>query len=803
MRTGRYLFILLFFFLNSSLQAQTSFDSLLVQADSGERDLKNRSMELKGNVQIIFKGQHLSADKATIYQDRKEFEAEGHVLLVTPKATLGGDKIRMNYETSQGTVYTGFIQAGQVIFEGAIIERKGEDQYATTQSHYTSCTTCPAAWSFSGQSIDAKIGGYAFIKNSLLNVGTVPVLWLPYLVVPLKSDRQTGLLTPSVESSKKGGVSISQPFFWAISPSQDATFTLQTYATRGLKTLANYRYILNRDSYGELDTAFIRDSYFGHTRRYTTYLSEAERVNRWFLRYRHYWVLPNDWIQRASINNASDLQYPNDFQFETFNLGDPAMETRMSLTKNSEDLHFSIDNSYYINLIKGHPMGSNRDSVHRLPEITLASTRKTIGETGFLYNYELRYTNFARNDFAYDDLTVGPDKDGKPIRQVSYKCANGNTSGDPKWEYDPSCTQTRDGEFNVGHDLIRSGQRLIMEPTISRPVQLGHYFNLTPKLSYRESHYSFGIQDISDLTRRFLRSEVKLQTSFSRIFGDQNDPRAIRYKHEIQPEIISTAVPWLDQPHNHPFLGFTAQSEVPFYSREAASDADLFGDHGIQFDYDDRLYDRNLITYRMTNKIMKKSWTTDKIASYDRLLTWRLSQTYDVYEARRGPNRQPWSDVESILSVRLANFNTYAKINFLPYQKLSNTSAHMTFNDDSGNYLKLGLTRNYSTGNNGTIDVTQRVEDYLVQIGTTTKYLNFAGRLIYNNNDFLAKKDGRVKAFTYAMIFRPPGNCWNISYIHHFATSTKDIIDKINFEFLFDGKPSGESPTKTLETYGF
>lgn len=786
--------------------SQTTFDGILVQADSGERNLQNRSFELSGNIQIIFKDQHLSADRAIIYQDRKEIEAEGQVLFVTPRATLGGNKIIINYETGLGTVFSGFIQSGQVIFEGAIIEKKGENEYSTIKSEYTSCTTCPAAWSFSGQSIDAEIGGYALIKNSFLHFGTVPVLWLPYLIVPLKNERQTGLLTPSMEYSKRWGLSVAQPFFWAISKSQDATFTLQG-STRGTKLLTNYRYVLDQNSSGELDAGFIRDSYFGHSRRYSDFYPEASRVNRWFLRYRHYFELPEDWIQRTEVNNVSDLQYANDFPLETHGLGDPAgepaMETRLSLTKNTENRHFSIDSSYYINLLKPNPMANNRDSVHRLPEIRLISTKTPIGETGLLYNYELRYTNFLRNDFAYDDISAGTDSDGKYKRQVTYQCADGRTGNDPKWEYDPTCKPVRDGEFNAGKDLIRSGQRIIFEPSLTRPFKLGEFFNLTPKIALREAHYRFGIEDLTNLTRQFVRTEVKLQTSFSRIFGDLDNPYSQRFKHEIQPEIISTAVPWLDQPQ-HPFWGYSNSSEIPFFSREAASSSDLYGDNGIQFDYDDRLFDRNLITYRLTNKITRKNWSENQAATYDRLLTWRISQTYDVYEAQSGPEARPWSDIESILSINLSHFNTYTKINFFPYQRLSDTSAHATINDDRGNYLKVGLTRRYQVKPTGLIDVQDRTEDYLMQIGTTAKYVNLAGRLIYDGNDTMAAQNGtRIKALTYAAIFRPPGNCWGIHFLQHTNVATRNTTYKLQFDFLFDGKLSTQSPTKLLETYGF
>ena len=784
--------------------SQNTFDGLIIRADSGERNLESKSMELNGNIQIIFKGQHLSADKAIIYQNRKEFIAEGHVLLVTPKATLGGTKLTMNYETNDATVYSGFIQSGQVIFEGSIIEKKGEDQYLTTDSQYTSCTTCPAAWSFSGQTIEAQIGGYALIKNSILRFGTVPVFWLPYLIVPLKSERQTGLLTPIITFSQKGRFSISQPFFWAISDNQDATFTFQNFETRGLKVLSNYRYALSEESSGEFDFSFIRDNAFGHSNRYTNFLPETNKVNRWYMHYSHYWKLPNDWIQRTNVNNLSDLQYPNDFRFETPLSGDPAMETRISLTKNTYDRHFSVDNSYYINTLKGHPTSNNRDSVHRLPEINLSSTRKPIGETGFLINYDLKYTHFARNDFAYDDLdTLGTGSN--QYRHVRYQCSDGSsTGGNKEWENNPHCEPKRDGKFNPGSDLIRSGQRLIFEPSLTRPMQLGTLFNFVPKVSFRESHYSFGIDGVPDLSRRFLRTEFKLQTSFSRIFGNLDDPKSDRYKHEFQPEIITTAIPWLNQP-DHPFWGFGQNSEVPFYSRETVSDSDLFGDNGIQFDYNDRLFDRNLITYRFTNKIIRKTSAENQPANYDRLVTWRLSQTYDVHEAQRGMDRQPWSDIESILSIRLAHFNTYTKINFFPYQKLSNTTSSVTLNDDNGNYIKLGLERNYTPNLDGRVDVKERIEDYMLQLGTTARNVNFVGRVVYNGNDFTAERDKtRIKSLTSAVIIRPPGNCWGFQFVQsHDISREKDDFFEFQLDFLFDGKTSTKSPIELLKKFGF
>lgn len=797
--------VFLSFILSETLYAQTTFDGMSIQAQSGERDLKNRSLELKGNVQIIFKGQHLKCDHAIIYQETKTFVAEGNVLFVTPKMNLGGRKIEMNYETNQGTIYSGFVQSGQMVLEGDVIEKTGEDQFLAYQSQFTSCTTCPPAWSFKGQTVEAEMGGYALIKNSFFRIGTVPILWLPYLIIPLKSDRQTGLLTPTLKFKKEGlsQPSLSIPFFWAISKSQDATITVQDYSDRGLKSLVNYRYFIDKNSYGEMDSAYMSDRVYGQSDRHTNYFKEKSKINRWFLNYKHYWTLPNDWIQRTQINSASDLNYYNDFPSETPNIkGEPATETSVSLTKNTYDYHFSIDNSYYTSLLRGNPNGGNQDSVHRLPEISFSTSRRPIGDSGFFYNYDIKYAYFARNDFAYDDITNKTNPlTGETNRQVTHECNSTNNS--LNWDFDSSCKPTRDGEFNAGTDLIRSGQRFILEPTITRPIQLGKFFNLIPKFSYRESHYNFGIENVSNLSRRYLRSEFKLQTSFSRIFGDLNAVNSERIKHEIEPEIIATSVPWIQQPSNHPFLGFNNSTEIPFYSRETLSDSDLDGDFGAQFDYNDRLFDRNIITYRITNKLTKKSVNSKNIATYTRFLTWRLSQTYDVYESRQPGDRQPWSDLESTLSIRLSHFNTYTKINFYPYQKLSDTSSHITFNNDMGDYIRFGLTRKYNTENKG-FDIDKRTEDYLLQIGTTMRYINFAGRVIYNGNDITAKEDKtRIKDITYAVIFKPPGNCWGINFKFHKEKGTPDIDSEITFDFLYDGKSGLQSPAKLLSQYNF
>lgn len=84
------------------------------------------------------------------------------------------------------------------------------------------------------------------------------------------------------------------------------------------------------------------------------------------------------------------------------------------------------------------------------------------------------------------------------------------------------------------------------------------------------------------------------------------------------------------------------------------------------------------------------------------------------------------------------------------------------------------------------------------------RYVNFAGRIIYNGNDTSAAKDRtRIKDITFAVIMRPPGNCWGISFVHHQEIGKPDQTYRFTFDFLFDGNSRLQTPSKLLSSYNF
>lgn len=779
----------------------TKIQGMIINADDFLQDRENDMIELKGKVQIIYQNEHLSCDSATINLRSKIIDAKGDVLVVTQQADIGGTRILLDYEADTGIIYNGYVRSGTVLFEGDVIHKTSHTDFLANNAKYTTCTTCPEAWSFNGKSIRAELGGYAYIKNSLLNVGGIPVFWMPYLIVPLKSDRQTGLLTPEFESSDSGGLTISQSLFWAIDRSQDATLTLKNYELRGPKSLLNYRYVLSEHSAGELNTSLLADKAFADESRINSFRNSAEEndvINRWFLKYNHYYELPDDLVHRVQLNSASDLQYPKDFPLETLNHGDSAMENRISLTKNTEKQHFSVDSSYYVNLLQSNPLANNEDAVHRLPEFHYALAESKIADSPFLFSFDGYYTNFTRAGLSYDNLSAaysatGPNDIHLAAGGASAKCLTS------EWEKFDECKKYLDGTFDPGQDLIRSGQRVDLTPTIYYPIQFGPYLDILPKIAYRETFYAFDLPSNVNSTanKRQLRTDLSLKTYFNKVYGDLSDNSGSRIKHEVVPEVSFTSVPWLYQ-SKHPFFGSANPDDAFFSNQENISDADINSPYGLQFDYSDRTYNRKKVTLSIANKFTKKEWT-DGYPQYLQFLFWKVSQSFDAYLAERN-SEQPLSDILSDLIIKLDNLQVYQRANYFPYHYVTNTSTRVRLNNPGGEFVQVAHLLSYNITPSASVDKSTRTEDVTVSGKKIYRNVEFVGKFTYDLNPL--NDSSRLKSFGYGAQVKLPGDCWYLNVIQYRPTGG-DINSTINFSFVWDGQPKSTIPENILDPYGF
>ncbi|MFZ4404848.1 MAG: LPS assembly protein LptD, partial [Pseudobdellovibrionaceae bacterium] len=549
--------------------------------------------------------------------------------------------------------------------------------------------------------------------------------------------------------------------------------------------------------------------------------------NRWFLHYDHVHLLPEGYTHRAKLNLASDLQYAKDFPLEAQNNGDSAMENRMSVTKNGYDYHFSADSSFYINMLKSDPLASRDDSVHRLPELRFATVPKPLLNTGLQYSVDFDYTNFTRSSASYDSLvqrtnldtgktlnfdqSSGSTSGGPYYRYPRSNCSktlkNGTSILDPQYDSKPNCTLDPDNDYNADKDLIRTGQRLELIPSLYKSFVVADGVDLTSKVSYRESHYIFNIGDEKYNVRRYVRLENSGSGYFSQVYGNRDNPKASLYKHEIIPQITYTAIPWLAQ-KKHPFFGYGQQSESPYYSSSNLSDADLGNDFSIQFDYNDRIYDRELVTFSVTQNLIYKQWSDNK-STYSPLASLKISQSYDAYQDKLDTkDKQPWSNLGIEISASIDRYAAASSFNYFPYQNVTNVSSRIRVNGDGGLFGQLGLIKQYSITPGQPVAGGVSTEDYTFLGGFRSRPVNFLGKVVYDNirpkktPDESLTPIEKIKSWSYIAQIKPPGDCWVITFTQLQMIGGESTF-KINLEFTWDGVKKASIASNALDVIGF
>ena len=90
--------------------------------------------------------------------------------------------------------------------------------------------------------LDVDVKGTGIAKGPVFYVEDVPVFYFPVVPFPVKRERQTGFLLPTVGYSSLYGPKVKTGFYWAMSKDMDSTLYLDYLGDRGFKEGLEYRY---------------------------------------------------------------------------------------------------------------------------------------------------------------------------------------------------------------------------------------------------------------------------------------------------------------------------------------------------------------------------------------------------------------------------------------------------------------------------------------------------------------------------------------------------------------------------------
>lgn len=543
----------------------------------------------EGDVIITGGRTRLEADYVEFSNATKDAMATGHVFLVTGQDTVTCDAIRINLATETGTIYKGvvFLQENNFYIQGDQIRKTGEATYTADKASITSCSGPSPDWRLSGRDIQVTVEGFGVARHATLWAKTVPAAYTPYLLFPVKTQRQTGLLYPMLNISSRKGFEYEQPLFFALSRNTDATLYVDHMTERGTKLGGEFRYLFGNGSRGAIMADYLDDREIDDGTAATSdysYEGTPQRTNedRYWIRMKHDQYLPADWKLTLDIDYVSDADYLHEFKKgasgftstrsyfeETFgrsldDYDETVRENSANLNKTWESYSLNLGLNWYDD-VTARTQDQLETTLQELPALTFASSRQPLFDSPVYADLDSDYRYFYRKDTT-DDL----------------------------------------GE----------GHRADIHPRFYLPVKVGRYLSMEPSAGIRQTvWYSDNAQDsdpgIDMYHRELYDLNFEMSSRLSRVFNTSNG-FAEKIQHEIIPKLEYGYIPDDDQ------------DELP------------------DFDFVDRIDKKRMLTWSLTNRFTaRKTIVTPGETDTDppkatpsyREFAWiKLSQSYDFLD---------------------------------------------------------------------------------------------------------------------------------------------------------------------------
>lgn len=509
--------------------------------------IKSDTQEVKSDELHIYRGNfdfqqgdtRIYADNADYYVKQNRLLLTGNVSIAQGEGEISADRVDFNTSTKIGVFYhaAGIAsvkppkqqvrpggpapppasnQPTDVYFFGDTIEKIGPRKYRITNGGFTTCVQPTPRWDLHADTVVLNVDHYTILKNAVLTVKGVPMLYLPIMYYPTKKeDRATGFLLPTYGTSTLRGQQIHNAFFWAIDRSQDATLEHEWYSKVGQGVAGEYRYNFGGGDDGSLATHFLNQ----HATTYeledgTTQPVSASRS--YDLRGGMNQALPGGFRARASVDYFSSLitnQTYNsnvyDASTNTRNFGGNVAGTIAGYTVNAT----ATRNEYFTDANNSSVLGAG-------PQVDIARSERP------LFGSQLY---FAVN--------------GQYARLLS---ESKGINGDTPFDIDQSLT------------------RLDITPQIRYPFKKWQWFTVNSTFSWRDTYYTRsedfeavvpisnpnGVVDTA-INRRFFTAQAQITGPvFNRIWDTPDNGFAEKFKHSLEPYVTVARTSSIDNYNN-------------------------------------------------------------------------------------------------------------------------------------------------------------------------------------------------------------------------------------------------------------
>ncbi|UCG42262.1 MAG: LPS-assembly protein LptD [candidate division WOR-3 bacterium] len=221
----------------------------------------------------------------TVYSDSIRYDtkihrlaAYGDVLFTSADQNITGDLLQYDVDTRKGMMRTARTELPEGFFAAEEVWLVDEKALNARHGHYTTCEMNRPHYDFYGPRVKLLMDDVAITRPVVFRTFRFPVLAAPFWLVPVASERKSGLLPFKVgNSSLQGWYAKNIAYYWVINDYADATFTLDVMTRKGIQPRFEGIYKVLPFADGRVDASYVQEWDTGRRRYNVAGRHESER----------------------------------------------------------------------------------------------------------------------------------------------------------------------------------------------------------------------------------------------------------------------------------------------------------------------------------------------------------------------------------------------------------------------------------------------------------------------------------------------------------------------------------------------
>jgi LPS-assembly protein len=340
---------------------------IIVDGDKVEYFQEQKKVEGTGNISIQYKGILLTCDKVTVDLETREAIAEGNVKVQQKGAYVTGEKISYNFDTQKGSVIQGELSAKPFYGKSKKVEKAGEKQVNMEKGYVTTCDLEHPHYRIEAKEVRVYLNDKVIAKNIVFYVGKVPIMYLPYYIMPLKDTKKTNITFIPGQSKDWGYFGLTG-WKYHLNDNFHGDVLLDYRSKLGLAEGVNHYYTLK-----DIGNGAFKFYYTTENNWLTADPSSDSARTRYRYQLRHRWDIGKktdtsvtiefnklsdpDIIKDYFYNEYEELQDPNNFNYISVVTNKPDYTTQLLIRKRFDKFYTVVERLPEFNIdIKNHRM---------------------------------------------------------------------------------------------------------------------------------------------------------------------------------------------------------------------------------------------------------------------------------------------------------------------------------------------------------------------------------------------------------------------------------------------------------------